>query len=56
MRKSNKKRKGSYSAKNDYLLSGLIFCNECGRNYVGMTKTRKKGNNTYLIRKYIDKK
>lgn len=52
MRESNRKHKGTYSAKENYLLSGLIFCKDCGRNYVGMTSTRKKGNVTYRYKKY----
>lgn len=52
MRENNRKHRGTYSAKEDYLLSGLIFCKECGRNYVGMTSTRRKGENVYKYRKY----
>lgn len=52
MRKENRKHKGTFSAKEDYLLSGLIFCKECGKNYVGMTKRRKKGDITYKYKKY----
>lgn len=52
MRENNKKHKGFYSAKENYLLSGLIFCKECGKSYIGMTSTRKKGEKTYKYRKY----
>ena len=33
--KANKKRTASYKAKNVYLLSGLIFCGDCGAAMVG---------------------
>lgn len=52
MRENNRKHKGAFSAKEPYLLSGLIFCKECGRNYVGMTSTRRKNGNVYRYKKY----
>ena len=48
----NSKHKGTYSAKENYYLSGLIVCKECGRNYVGTKTTRRKNGKTYTYRKY----
>ncbi len=45
-RMKNKKRNGSYGAKREYLLSGLIECTECGSIYVGHTSTNTKGYST----------
>ena len=42
----NKRKAGQYTAKEIYLLSGLIFCGECGRSMCGNVKTngRRSGN------------
>lgn len=40
---ANKKRTASYKAKNVYLLSGLIYCGDCGAAMVGKT-TSARGN------------
>ncbi len=48
----NSKHKGSYSAKENYYLSGLIVCAECGKNYVGTKTTKKKDGKTYTYKKY----
>ena len=42
----NKRRAGQYTAKEIYLLSGLIFCGECGRSMCGNVRTngRRSGN------------
>ena len=45
-RMRNKKRNGSYGAKREYLLSGLIECTGCGSTYVGHTSTNTKGYST----------
>lgn len=37
---------GKYSARREYLLSGLIVCAECGSRYVGKTTTNSKGYQT----------
>ena len=42
----NKRKAGQYTAKEIYLLSGLIFCGECGRSMCGNVRTngRRSGN------------
>lgn len=45
-RLNNNKRNGSYGAKREYLLSGLIECAGCGSTYVGHTSTNKRGYST----------
>lgn len=42
-RNRNRRRTGSYSAKTIYLLSGKVFCGECGHSYSG---------NSYSCRQY----
>lgn len=49
-RMNDNKRKASYKAKREYLLSGLIECECCGGAFVGHTSTNKKG---YEHRTYI---
>lgn len=49
-RMKNNKRKAANKAKRNYLLSGLIECEECGCTYVGHTSTNKKG---YETRYYV---
>lgn len=46
-RETNKKNKGGFKSNHIYLLSGLIFCGDCGARYCGSTSTKKKGNNIY---------
>ncbi len=46
-RMTNKKNKGAFKTNHIYLLSGLIYCGECGGRYCGSTSTKKKGNNVY---------
>ena len=36
--KKNKRDKATYKAKENYLLSGLIFCGECGHAFIGNVK------------------
>lgn len=43
----NKHRSGSYLAKNDYLLSGLVFCGVCGHAMSGSTATGGRNKTTY---------
>ncbi|MBL8238352.1 MAG: recombinase family protein [Bryobacterales bacterium] len=38
------------SAKNDYLLRGLIKCTRCGRTYIGTASTRKNGKREFYYR------
>jgi site-specific DNA recombinase len=42
----NKRKAGQYTVKEIYLLSGLIFCGECGRSMCGNVRTngRRSGN------------
>ena len=49
-RLSDNKRNARNKAKQTYLLSGLIVCEECGAAYVGHTATNKKG---YQTRSYV---
>lgn len=49
-RMSDNKRNGSNTAKNEYMLSGLIECGECGGAYTGKTNTSSKG---YKTRSYV---
>lgn len=42
----NKSRNGSFAAKREYLLSGLIECTGCGSAYVGRCSTNGKGYST----------
>lgn len=44
------KRKGSNTAKTEYILSGLLKCGECGASFVGVTRTSGRG---YKTRYYI---
>lgn len=46
-RKQNKQTPGEKSNKNVYLLSGLIYCGNCGARYIGSTSTKKKNNKTF---------
>lgn len=45
-RMRDNKRNAINKAKRDYLLSGLIECEECGSTYIGHTSTNKKGYKT----------
>lgn len=45
---TNKKRSGQYKAKELYLLSGLIFCGECGYAMQGNLRTGGKNPNKYV--------
>ena len=36
-----RKKHKNYSNKEDYILSGLIVCDKCDKNYIGRTSTRK---------------
>lgn len=47
LRNSHSKVGGAYSAKNVYLLSGLIVCGRCGSNYIGRTSTKVQNNKKY---------
>jgi len=38
----NKRRRGAQKAKREYLLSGLVFCGECGAPMHGTTNTTRK--------------
>lgn len=49
-RMQDNKRKAVNKSKNDYLLSGLIECSECGGTYIGHTSTNAKG---YKSRAYV---
>ena len=42
-RMSNNKHNASNTAKNEYLLSGLIECSECGGAFIGKTNTNCQG-------------
>lgn len=42
--KANKKRAGSFSARRTYLLSGYVFCDECGAAMSGMANVDRDGN------------
>lgn len=46
VRMTNNKNKASNKAKNEYLLSGLIECAECGATFVGHCSTNTKGYKT----------
>lgn len=46
----NKRRTGAASAKHIYLLSGLLYCGECGSSYVG--SVTHKGHSDYVKRYY----
>ena len=58
---------GTYQAKENYLLSGLIFCGKCGHKYVGSAKSKTRivyecsgkrtnsCNNSYIKKDYIEK-
>ena len=56
--KMNRKQRasGSYSAKRNYILSGLIKCGECGRNMQGSSRKSGKGYHTYSYRCAHNKK
>ncbi len=45
---TNKRRSGQYKAKELYLLSGLIFCGECGHVTQGNLRTGGKNPNRYV--------
>ena len=40
----NKRRAGAFSARRTYLLSGYVFCDECGAAMSGMANGDRKGN------------
>ena len=48
--KINRRRTGAHSAKHVYLLSGFLFCGECGSSYVG--SITHKGHSDYTKRYY----
>lgn len=50
IRMRDNKRNAANKAKHNYLLSGLIECEECGGTYVGHTSRNKKG---YETRYYV---
>ncbi|HAE61066.1 MAG TPA: recombinase family protein [Eubacteriaceae bacterium] len=47
MLERNKHRSGSYLAKNNYLLSGLVFCGICGHAMSGSTATGGRNKTSY---------
>ncbi len=47
IRKSHRNSGGQFRGENIYLLSGLIYCGECGARYCGSTSTKKKNGNVY---------
>ncbi|MCD8189787.1 MAG: recombinase family protein [Clostridiales bacterium] len=49
-RMKDNKRNATNKAKHNYLLSGLIECEECGANFVGHTTTNSRG---YSTRYYV---
>ena len=46
--KQNKRRPGSYKAKENYLLSGLIFCGECGHAMQGNSRLCGRNKSRYI--------
>ena len=46
MRMNDNKKNARNTAKNEYLLSGLVRCAKCGGAFVGFTSTNKKGYKT----------
>jgi site-specific DNA recombinase len=52
IRKGNKVHAGKYKAKTEYLLTGLIKCGECGRNYIGHTTKREFATKDYVTSWY----
>jgi len=57
-RMNDNKKRATNKAKQEYLLSGLIECSQCGATYVGHTSTNKKGYTTryyYCGNKYRTK-
>lgn len=42
----NKKGQGHYKSNSSYLLSGLIFCGECGFHYQGNSRAAGRGNHS----------
>lgn len=44
----NKHRNGRFSAKEDYLLSGLIFCGDCGKSMYGKRRNAGRNHTLYL--------
>lgn len=49
----NKKQTAQYKAKENYLLSGLLYCGKCGGRYTGQTTYRTKNNKTYSSSYYV---
>jgi len=45
---SRKRKPASYRAKRDYLLTGRVFCGQCGTPYVGNCRPAKKDHPEYL--------
>lgn len=45
--RNTRKKPGSFSAKKNYLLSGLIVCGNCGANYCGRTSKKTKNGKTF---------
>lgn len=50
--KQNQTIYGEYSAKEIYLLSGLIFCGKCNSRFTGQTLRKEKNGNTYISSYY----
>ncbi|MBR5162855.1 MAG: zinc ribbon domain-containing protein [Schwartzia sp.] len=48
--KKNKKRPGAFSARQKYLLSGYVFCDQCGAAMSGQTTVNSKGVRTRYYR------
>jgi len=46
------KRLSRRNAKRQYLLSGYVFCRDCGRRYRGKSVTPKRGENVRYVRYY----
>jgi site-specific DNA recombinase len=53
--RERRERRTPFKAKNmdRYLLSGMVFCAECGAKMHGQQTTRRKGGRTYHYAKYI---
>jgi site-specific DNA recombinase len=51
IRKENKKSNGKFKAKRVYMLSGLIYCGECGKKFVGTSRYSGRSSKLYVTYK-----
>jgi site-specific DNA recombinase len=51
IRKDNKRSRGKFKAKRVYMLTGLIYCGECGKRFVGTSRNSGRSKKLYVTYK-----